>query len=73
MTEAEALAYFGAGCTDPQRTAELQQAGITAFQMTVCGLGTAYSIGETSLAALLQVMLPEGIPAKGRLPAGNVP
>lgn len=60
FTESKALAYIAADCTDPQRTLDLQMAGITAEQMAACGMGQEYSAGTISVAELLTVMLPEG-------------
>lgn len=60
FTREEALAYRAAHCTDPQRTLDLRMVGITAEQMAACGMGRAYTDGDTSVAELLSVMLPEG-------------
>ena len=55
-----ARVYIAAACSDPWRTADLRKVGITPEQMMACGMGEAYSDGDTSLADLLSVMLPEG-------------
>lgn len=60
FTVEEIQAYQAAGCTDPDRTADLRQAGITAEQMAACKMGEEYTQGGIEVAELLTVMLPEG-------------